>query len=143
MMPAISEKQAPARTPAVFQGKKVLIADDNIEFLEILASVLGDTGFDVTKVRNGSQAYEKIMQHEYDLVILDINMPKMNGVEAVRAIRERNQYVYIIVFSGEATGADKADALVYGADRFIAKPLGIKQLLEEIMKIDSLRHTSE
>ena len=120
--------------------KKVLVADDNIEFLSILATVLGDQGYEVTMARNGSQAYEKILHHEYDLVILDVKMPKMGGVEAVKAIRERNPHVYIIMFSGEATQSEIADALVYGADRFLTKPLGIKRLIEEIKQIDSLRH---
>ena len=120
--------------------KRVLIADDNVEFLEILAILLAKQGFDVTKVRNGSHAYEKILKHEYDLVVLDVRMPKMNGIEAVRAIRERNPGVYILIISGEATREEITDALEYGADRFLAKPLGIKRLIEEIQQINSLRH---
>jgi DNA-binding NtrC family response regulator len=120
----------------VFSRQRVLMADDNEALREIVSSALFENGYTVTAVNDGALAYEKILINDYDLVILDINMPKMGGVETVKAIRQHDPYCYILLISGEAENKEIKQALDNGADKFLAKPFEIATLLKIIEKID-------
>ncbi|OGJ87752.1 MAG: hypothetical protein A2268_02550 [Candidatus Raymondbacteria bacterium RifOxyA12_full_50_37] len=128
-----------------FNRERILIADDNPHMCDILERLLSEKGYRISIVSNGSQAYEKILVNDYDLIILDINMPKMDGVEAVKAIREHDPYTYILLISGEAGSEDINQALKNGANHFIPKPFDHNELLKFIgeinfKKIDEMKH---
>jgi CheY-like chemotaxis protein len=119
-----------------FNRERILIADDDETVLQFISDILCKEGYSVTPVKNGYEAFEKILVNDYDLIILDINMPKMNGIETVKLIREQDQFVYIFLISGEAETEEIKKALNNGADNFIPKPFSKDFLLEKIKKIN-------
>jgi CheY-like chemotaxis protein len=120
----------------VLNKGNILVADDNADILNMMTGFLGVRGYHVTAVSNGSDAYEQILVNDYDLIIMDINMPKMNGIEAVKAIREHDPYTYIILISGEAESQEIRQALQYGANKFIPKPFKMDDFLAQIKAVD-------
>jgi Response regulator containing CheY-like receiver, AAA-type ATPase, and DNA-binding domains len=119
-----------------FNKERILVVDDNVDIIEILSRILSNEGYRVTTARDGSIAYEKILVNDYDLVIMDINMPKMNGIETVKAIREDDPDTYILLMSGEAESHEIKEAIANGANKFMPKPLDLDALLAVIKKID-------
>ena len=119
-----------------FSRERVLIADDDSMIRDIVAEVLKEKRYKVTSVNNGSDAFESIMVNDYDLVILDINMPKMDGIETVRAIREQDIHTFILLISGEAESEEVKEALNLGADKFLPKPFSPEKLVKLIEGID-------
>ena len=119
-----------------FNKERILVVDDSVDILEILSRILSNEGYRVTTARDGSIACEKILVNDYDLVIMDINMPKMNGIETVKAIRENDPDTYILLISGEAESNEIQEAIANGANKFMPKPLDFDALLAVIKKID-------
>lgn len=119
-----------------FSRERILLADDNVIIQKLISEVLTLDGYRVTVADNGTEAYEKIVVNKYDLIILDINMPKMTGVEAVKAIRERDPYTYILLISGRTSVDEVNDAIINGANEFLAKPFKIEELLKVVKNID-------
>jgi DNA-binding NtrC family response regulator len=120
----------------VFSRERILVADDDPSVLEIISASLSEKGYSVTTVADGQQAYEKILINDFDLVICDINMPKMGGAKTVKAIRSQDPYCYILLISGEADQTDKDEAMENGANKFLGKPFSPQALLSIIGEID-------
>lgn len=120
----------------VFNRERVLVADDDPSVLEIISASLSEKGYQVTAVADGEQAYEKILINDFDLVISDINMPKMGGAKTVKAIRSQDPYCYILLISGEADKTEIEEAIKNGANNFLGKPFSPKELLNLVEKID-------
>ena len=108
---------------------KILIVDDDISVRNVLKDILASNGYIVVTVENGSQAYQQFKMFTFDLILLDINMPKMDGVETVKAIRERSPHVPIIIISGYSGAETISEAIEFGANDFIRKPCTPEQLL--------------
>jgi len=141
VLPAATEakkmKPAPTHAPmTAFNKGRILFAEDHPGILQMISGFLRDQGYLVTAVGNGSQAYERLHDNDYDVVILDINMPVMDGVEAVKAIRERNQHSYILMISGDAEPSAVREDMRLGANAFLAKPFTLENLQEHIAEID-------
>lgn len=119
-----------------FNRERVLIADDDETILQLISDILCQEGYRVTSVQNGYEAFERILVNNYELIILDINMPRMNGIDTVKAIREQNPFVFILLISGEAESEEVNEALSYGADKFLPKPFTSNILLKIIEHID-------
>ena len=125
------------REPHVqFSRERVLVADDDSVIRELVTEILSRKGYKVTAVSNGSDAVESILVNDHDLVIMDINMPKMDGVQAVKEIREQDENVYILLISGEAETEEIKEALNNGADKFLPKPFTGDKLLKVIDSVD-------
>jgi DNA-binding NtrC family response regulator len=120
----------------VFSRERILIADDDLTMLELLYDVLSQHGYDVTTVRNGQLAYEKLLINDYDMIILDINMPGTNGIETIKTIRENDLFTYVLLISGEAVKSEIQEAITNGANKFLAKPFKTSVLLELVGKVD-------
>lgn len=107
--------------------QRVLIVDDDIGVLKLLRANLVTEGYDVVMATNGSEALEVVEKEPPDLIILDITMPKMNGIEVCRRIREWSQ-VPVIMLSARQDVTEKAQCLDYGADDYVTKPFGVIEL---------------
>jgi two-component system KDP operon response regulator KdpE len=117
---------------------KVLIVDDEPQIRRVLRVILTDEKYEVSDVRSGDAALLQIRESLPDIILLDLNMPGMDGLETCRAIRESSE-VPIIVLSVRQTEEDKVRALDAGADDYVTKPFGSKELLARIRA--SLRRT--
>ncbi|MED3790753.1 VanR-FM family response regulator transcription factor [Peribacillus frigoritolerans] len=100
---------------------KILIADDDVEIADLVAIHLEKEGYRVIKVSNGQETIDVIKTQPIDLLILDIMMPKMDGYEVTRRIREKHN-MPIIFLSAKTSDFDKVQGLVIGADDYMTKP---------------------
>lgn len=110
------------------QEMKILVAEDNDSNYSLVRHILKD--YDLTRADNGVEAVDKIRNGKFSLVLMDMKMPVMGGLEATRKIREFDTKIPIIALTANAFDADRASALDAGCNAFLAKPLKKSQLLE-------------
>ncbi len=120
-----------------FSGKHVLLVEDNEFNREIATEILGETGCMVETAENGEVAVEKVRGSEYDCILMDIQMPVMDGYEATAEIRKlpNGKTVPIIALSANAFDEDVEKSLAKGMNGHIAKPIDVKKLMETISSI--------
>lgn len=109
---------------------RILVADDDRSALELVSSLLQLEGYDVTTARNGLEALEHLRTGKFRLVISDWEMPRMNGVELCRELRERDfsQYIYFILLTSRGSTRDIVEGMDAGADDFLVKPVEPSEL---------------
>ncbi|MFF5021465.1 response regulator [Micrococcus luteus] len=110
---------------------KILIADDDPQIVRALRITLGAKGHQVVTAGDGPQAIAAAIDHRPDLVLLDLGMPRLEGVAVIHALRGWSQ-APILVVSGRAGAADKVEALDAGADDYLTKPFAVEELLARI-----------
>jgi signal transduction histidine kinase/DNA-binding NarL/FixJ family response regulator len=125
--------------------KKVLVVDDVAENRAVVVELLGRLGFEVTEAGNGREGLERAQILQPDLILMDIMMPVMNGLEATRRIRQlpHGREVPIIAVSASAAQEDRGRSLAAGANAFIAKPVAHGVLLREMGALLGLSWTYE
>jgi len=113
---------------------KVLVADDDEISREILVNTLVHSGFSVVAVNDGAEAFAELRTGNYQLVITDWDMPNMNGVELIRAIRQAGfaSYTYVILLTTHDTSQKTVEGLSAGADDFITKPFDPPELVVRV-----------
>jgi two-component system KDP operon response regulator KdpE len=111
---------------------RVLIVDDEPAILRFLRTGLTAQGFIVSEAEAGGVALDSIRRHAADLVVLDLGLPDMDGLEVIRRVREQGSALPIIVLSSRDDEASKVTALDLGADDFVTKPFGIDELFARI-----------
>jgi two-component system KDP operon response regulator KdpE len=109
----------------------ILVVDDEPQLRRAMKATLTDLGYSVIEAKTGEDALELLRTESPDLVLLDLNMPGIGGLETCRAIRETSE-VPIIVLSVRNTERDKVQVLDAGADDYVTKPFGIQELLARI-----------
>jgi two-component system KDP operon response regulator KdpE len=109
----------------------ILVVDDEPQLRRAMRATLTDLGYSVMEARSGEEALELLRHNAADLILLDLNMPGIGGLETCRAIRETSD-LPIIVLSVRNTERDKVEALDAGADDYVTKPFGIQELLARI-----------
>lgn len=117
---------------------RILIADDDREICDLLEIYINNEGFQVIKAYDGQEAYNKFKETDPDCVILDVMMPKMDGLEVVNKIREESQ-VPILMLSAKTSDIDKIRGLAKGADDYVVKPFNP---LEVVARVKSLLRRS-
>ena len=118
----------------------ILAADDDREIVKAIAILLEKEGYRVLKAYDGMQALDLLVQNSVQLVIMDVMMPKLDGLSAVMRIRER-QNIPIIVLSAKSEDTDKVLGLSMGADDYVAKPYNPAELVARV-KSHLRRYTS-
>lgn len=116
------------------KGKKILIADDEPDILEILEYNLLAEGFTVVKAKNGDEALDLAKQHQPDLMILDVMMPRKTGMEVCQILRSQPQYAQtlIIILTALNDEASHIKGLEMGADDYVSKPISPKVLISRV-----------
>jgi DNA-binding response OmpR family regulator len=114
--------------------KKLLIVDDEEILLKGLKYSLMQEDYEIDTAVDGLEAYEKAMNNEYDLIVLDLMLPKMDGLETCRKIREISM-VPIIILTAKGEDTSKVLGLEYGADDYLTKPFNILELKARIKAI--------
>jgi two-component system KDP operon response regulator KdpE len=115
----------------VSQGATILVVDDEPQIRRVMRSTLSTHGYVITEATNGEDAIESARKNKPDLILLDVNMPGMGGIEACREIR-RGSDAPIIMLTVRNAEKDKVAALDAGADDYVVKPFGIEELLARI-----------
>lgn len=116
---------------------KVLVVDDLPTELEIICRILQDAGIEVMRASDGDEAISYIHEEPADLVILDIVMPRMNGFEVIREIRdhEKTRHMPIVLCTQKNTEIDRAWGAELGADAYLSKPLDPQQLIHTVQRL--------
>jgi two-component system KDP operon response regulator KdpE len=112
-------------------GAKILVVDDEPQIRRMMRATLTGSGHQVDEARTGEEALERFREFLPDLVLLDLNMPGMGGLEACRAMRSGSD-VPIIILTVRNAEKEKVEALDAGADDYVCKPFGMQELLARI-----------
>jgi DNA-binding response OmpR family regulator len=123
----------------------ILVIEDEIPILVALEDALERAGFSVLSARNGQQGLKYALEEEYDLIVLDLMLPKMNGDQILKRIRAQDKYIPVIILTAKSQERDKVNGFDLGADDYVTKPFGMKELIARIhtrLK-NSQRHTNQ
>jgi DNA-binding NtrC family response regulator len=115
-------------------SEKVLLVDDETEFLENLSERMSMRGMNVSTADNPASALKAVDEDSYDAIVLDLQMPDMNGIELLKFIREKHPEMQVILLTGHATLEKGVEAMKLGAMDFMEKPADINALTEKIKK---------
>lgn len=113
------------------EQQTILVVDDNKEIVFSLGKLLEYEGYRVLKAYDGLEALETLKDHTVDLILLDVMMPKLNGLSALMKIRENNQ-IPVIILSAKTQESDKVSGLVMGADDYVEKPYNPAELTARV-----------
>jgi DNA-binding NtrC family response regulator len=114
--------------------ERVLIVDDEEDFLEMLAERMRNRGMKVTASVSAADAIEKTEKGDFDVVVLDLMMPGIDGIEALKILKEKNPELQVILLTGHATVEKGIQAMKLGALDLMEKPANIDELTEKISK---------
>ncbi len=113
------------------QPKHILVVEDHKDIALLVEKRLSKT-FTVEIAFNGEEASDKLLANEYDLVILDLSLPKKSGFDVLKELRKRSAFPPVLILSGLNAVDDKVKGLKLGADDYLAKPFDMKELLARI-----------
>lgn len=123
----------------------VLIVDDEMELRRSLRSILTDPQsefqFDIEEAENGLEAIQKISQKKFDLILMDVRMPEMNGLEALKKLRELNPEAFVVIMTAHANVQDAIQSIKFGAYDYIEKPVQpekLKQIVKKAIETQNL-----
>jgi len=111
---------------------RILLVDDEPSIQRSVAALLQSRGYDVEVAGTGAGALRHVTEHRPDLIVLDLGLPDMNGVEVCQRLRTESSTLPIVVLSARNAEADKVQALELGADDYVTKPFGPEELVTRI-----------
>ena len=111
--------------------QRVLVVEDNERNMKLFRDVLAASGYRTLEATTGSQAVELAQRHIPDVVLMDVQLPDLDGVEALRRIRSdtRTAYVPVVAVTAQAMGGDRERFLRAGFDAYLPKPVDVRELL--------------
>ena len=133
---AVDEEDTDPREIASLQlGKKIIIAEDDADAQFIIKEYLKELNLELDFVSDGSQLIEKVLENDYDLVITDVQMPVLDGVEATRILRQKGVQIPIVVMSAHTLNEEKDKCFKAGVNSYISKPILKEELIKSIISI--------
>ncbi len=124
-------------------NKRLLIADDDDQIRELLVFDIQSSGYLTDSAENGEIALKKALENNYDLILLDVMMPKMNGYEVCKNIRMVKPNVPILMLTAKGSIQDKTEGFDVGADDYLVKPFEIQEVLLRIRALLRRNHENE
>lgn len=115
---------------------RILLAEDELALSKAYAQVLIMQGYEVEQVYDGEAALEAANSGTYDLMIFDVMMPKMSGLEVLKALREAGNTTYVIMLTAMSELDDKVEGLELGADEYLTKPIPLKELAARVRSLE-------
>ena len=114
------------------EGKRILLIDDDETILIPFQHILQDEGYQVDTASNGREALEKAWETEYQMVISDIKLPDVQGIEVARKIRKQYKDIRLIIITGFPNLADSLETIDLGIDEILIKPIKPDELLRAV-----------
>jgi DNA-binding NtrC family response regulator len=115
-------------------NENILVVDDDTELRKVLSSILSEEGYSVKTVENGKQAIEVSEKKRFDLALIDIKLPDMEGTELLQKLKIKQPHIVMIIVTGFPTLENAMGAVNEGADGYILKPFEIQKLLQAVRK---------
>ena len=122
--------------------ERVLIVDDDVELCELVAEYLTPEGFEVESVHDGERGLERALSGEHVLVVLDVMLPGMNGIEVLRRLRGQSR-LPVIILTARGDDVDRIVGLEIGADDYLGKPFNPRELVARIRAVLRRAHPSQ
>jgi DNA-binding response OmpR family regulator len=122
-------------SPATTAQRRVLVVEDEGDLARVVKRHVEDIGCQVRIAANGESALEIAATHEFDLVLLDVMLPGIAGLEVCRRLRGRQQYMPVLMLTARSSEIDKVLGLETGADDYLTKPFSVRELLARIKAI--------
>ena len=122
---------------------RLLIVEDEKELCDTIAKSLYDVGYEVDTSYNGSEALEYVLTEEYDLIVLDLNLPGIDGMDILRELRRENEETKVLILSARSHIADKVEGLDAGANDYLAKPFHLAELEARIRSLTLRQFTQQ
>lgn len=113
---------------------KVLLIDDDVELTALLSEYLGEEGFEAKAVHDGRSGVEEVLSRQYDIAVLDIMMPRMNGIEVLQRIRKESE-IPVLMLTARGDNIDRITGLNLGADDYVSKPCSPDELVARLRAI--------
>lgn len=113
---------------------RVLVVDDEKDFLELFVKRFSKRNLDVSCAENGYEALDFLLNNKVDVIILDVKMPKMDGIEALKEIKKRHPLIEVIMLTGHGSVDSGIQGMSHGAYDYVMKPFKIDDLLFKIHK---------
>ena len=115
--------------------KKVLVIEDDKSISELLEIHLLDLNCEVTKAADGETGLNKALNEQYDLIVLDLMLPKLDGIEICKEVRRKDIFTPILMLTAKSEELDKVLGLEVGADDYLTKPFGIREFIARVKAI--------
>jgi DNA-binding NtrC family response regulator len=115
--------------------KKVLLIDDERDFLEALSERMRNRGLNVATAASATEALRKAEKETYDVLVLDLNMPEMDGLETLKILKGNNPRIHVIILTGHASVENGISAMLSGAEEILEKPSNVDTLIKKIEKL--------
>ena len=115
--------------------RRILVAEDDPHIREGLVDTLESEGYEVVAAADGAQALRLFEKQTFDLILLDVMMPAINGYDLCREIRRRNAAVPVVMLTAKGEEIDKVVGLELGADDYVTKPFGVRELLARLAAV--------
>ena len=112
--------------------KKILLVEDDHDIIRLLNLHLNEPAYEIISCTSGNEAIEIALNNEFDLAILDITLPDIDGIEVCRTIRQNHLQIPVMMLSARAEEIDKVLALEMGADDYMTKPFSVRELTARI-----------
>jgi two-component system, cell cycle response regulator DivK len=120
-------------------AKKVLIAEDSSVIQNLTRKILQIQNYDIFSAKNGTQVLEMLAKEDYDIILMDINMPQMDGIECAKRIRaldnKKKSQIPIVAITGNAINYSLEDFRSVGIDDYLQKPLNFDLLVETVKRL--------
>jgi DNA-binding response OmpR family regulator len=116
-------------------AKRILVVEDDTDIAQLLSIHLNDIAFEVDVVDNGPDGLNRASNHHYDLMVLDIMLPGMDGLEVCRRLRQHNIHIPVLMLTAKSSELDRVLGLELGADDYLTKPFSIQELQARVKAI--------
>ena len=121
-------------------ARSILVVEDDVAIRDVVATALRYQGHDVTQSADGRDGLDRAMETEFDLIVLDIMLPGLEGFEVCRRLREANRFVPVLFLTARAGEDDRIKGFVTGGDDYLTKPFSVDELVHRVAAI--LRRTT-
>lgn len=113
---------------------RILIVDDDVDFLHLMSDILSETGYSVRTARTGMEAINKCMEELFSLLLIDIRLPDMDGVDLLNRVKDTDPKIRKVIITGYPSVDNAQRALNLGADGYLIKPVDPESLIEMVQR---------
>ena len=112
--------------------KTILVAEDDLNISGLIKEIVERKGFHAVIAHNGAEAYEEFKKNKFDLLITDLKMPKIDGIDLIKMVREKDRVIPIVIITGYGSEKNRALAKSFGVSKILTKPCSVLDISEAL-----------